>query len=242
MTKLKIIFPSLFLLFLGIFKTQILAENFSSTNYQIQFGNLNMTGGNKTSPSFRLTDTVGQNAPGEYDGSTTILKSGFQYIYDIFKNMSFSISTLNIPLGTLVPGTPSTGSNVLTITTPYGKGYDIYALETHSLSTQAGATIPDTICDSGTCSESISGAWTLNTKYGFGFNASGAGSSGIFSGPTQYRQFANLALNESPQIIATENINATARTTTITYKANISGFQRSGNYETAIIYLAIPKY
>ncbi len=220
----------------------LFAQNYSSSNFKIDFGNINLTSGSKTSPSFNLTDTVGQNAPGQFNSSTTLIKSGFQYIYDNFKFFKFSISNLNIAFGSLVPGTPSTATNTLTITTPYGQGYNILALETNALSNQVGNTIPDTKCDSNTCSESTSGAWTSNSIYGFGLNASGAGSSGIFSASSQYRQFANQNLGESPQIIATENSSVTNRQTTITYKINIPATQASGDYQNKVIFIAIPKY
>lgn len=220
----------------------LFAQNYSSSNFKIDFGNINLTSGSKTSPSFNLTDTVGQNAPGQFNSSTTLIKSGFQYIYDNFKYFRFSISNLNIAFGSLVPGTPSTATNTLTITTPYGQGYSILALEADTLKNQVGNTIPDTICDSGTCTELASGPWINNSTYGFGLNASGAGSTGIFSSSIQYRQFANQNLGESPQTIATENSSVTNRQTTITYKINIPGTQASGDYQNKIVFIAVPKY
>ncbi len=219
------------------------AENFSSSNFQIIMGNLNLTGGGKTSPSFNLTDTVGQNAPGQYDGSSTIVKGGFQYIYDTLQYFTFQINSLTIPFGTLVPGTPSTASNTLTITTPYGKGYEIYAKENHALKIiGSGITIPDTKCDAGTCSESTSGTWSSNSIYGFGLNASGDGATAYFSSGSQYRQFADASLGESPQIISSENVSVKNKVTTVNYKLNVSTVQSAGNYENAITYIAVPKY
>ena len=38
----------------------------SSSNYEIQFGNVNMTSGSKSGGPYKVTDTVGQTAPGKY--------------------------------------------------------------------------------------------------------------------------------------------------------------------------------
>ncbi len=246
--KYIVLFTTVTLLIVLIFTkkifhpSHIFAENFYSSSFRIDFGNLNMTGGAKTSTSFNLTDTVGQNAPGQYDGNSLILKSGFQYIYDSFYPFKFSISNLDIPFGTLVANVGITAQNTLTISAPYGGGYIIYAMENHPLWNEYQEPIPDTPCDTGTCNENTSGPWMNSDTYGFGFNAHGVGTTGIFNNTTQYRQFANINNGEDPVVIASENNQVQDRQTTITYKVNISNLQASGNYQNAIIYIAVPKY
>lgn len=224
------------------FSIPVLAENFTSASFKIDFGNLNLTGGDKTSPSFNLTDTVGQNAPGQYDGNTFTLKSGFQYIYDTLSPFKFSISDLDIPFGTLTPGIGTSATNILTITTPYGAGYDILAVENHPLWNQYSQPIPDTTCDTGTCTQSVSAPWINSDTYGFGFKALGAGTSTIFTNPNHFRQFADANTGEPPQIIATETISVKDRPTTVTYKVNISNLQAAGSYQNGVIFIAVPKY
>lgn len=242
----------LFLLPLALLPlTPALAQHFESASYIIDWGNFNITSGKKTSANYQLTDTVGQNAPGQYDSSGYTVKAGFQYIYDTFNQLSFRIDDLSIQLGTLTPETPSTDSNIITITTPSGRGYQITAHETHPLWIDASSFIPDTLCDSGTCSESSSGVWTLSTTYGFGLNAMGIGSSGentgigtssIFTDDTYYRQFADASSSETPQVIMEENSPVKDRSARITYKANISPLQTAGEYQNSIIFTAVPKY
>jgi len=232
--------PKLLLFFL--LAIPAFAENFSSSSFKIDFGNLNLTGGGKTSPSFNLTDTVGQNAPGQYDSGSFTVKSGFQYIYDTFSPFTFTISDLDIPFGTLTANIGVTAQNTLTITTPSGSGYEIYAVENHPLWNEYKQPIPDTTCDSGTCSESVSGTWASSSTYGFGFNAWGVGSTGIFTAQNQYRQFANGATAEPAVLIASESVSVEDRQTVVTYKVNISNLQASGSYQNGIIYIAIPKY
>ncbi len=232
----------------------VIAQSFSSSSYKIQWGNFNMTAGKKSSANYQLTDTVGQNAPGQYDNVGYTVKAGFQYIYDTFTYFSFQIDDLSIELGTLSAGATSTDSNIITITTPSGQGYQIMVHQNHPLAiNNSGTTIPDTVCDNGNCTESQSEVWTNIGTYGFGFNAIGINSSGVATGigtsayfgdQTYYRQFADYSATpaETNQIIMAENSATTNRQARITYKANISSLQPAGDYQNAITFTAIPKY
>jgi hypothetical protein len=80
--------------------------------------------------------------------------------------------------------------------------------------------------------------WTNNNSYGFGFNASGAGSTGFFPTTDYFRPFAN----QSPSLIAIESTPTKNRQTTILYKAISSAEQGAGRYQTNIIYTAVPYY
>lgn len=246
--KNKFFFFLFLLLFL--FSPKINAQTFDSTNYHIEFGNFNMTGGKKTSTTYTLTDTVGQNAPGKYTNTGYTVKAGFQYIYDLSQPFSFKIDDLDLNFGALVPQVGSTQSNIITITTPSAHGYDILASENHPLLAKS-STIPDTTCNSGTCDQSTSGIWTNNNAYGFGFNAVGINSSGVvtnvgtsnfFTDNTYYRQFASVKDNEIPQVFMSESQPAKDHSAKITYKINISQNQPAGNYENAINLIAVPKY
>lgn len=228
------------------------AQSFDSTSFHIDWGNFNMTAGSKTSPSFDLTDTVGQNSPGKYDSTNYVVKSGFQYIHDMLtRPFSFSISTLAIDLGTLVPGVGSTSTNTITVTTPSGQGYQISVHETHPLRISPSLQVPDTSCDSGPCTPSSSQVWTASTAYGFGFNVlgvngsgtvTGVGTSNYFTNSTFYRPFADASTNQVAQIIMSENAAVSQHSARVTYKALVSGLQPAGNYDTSIIFTATPKY
>jgi len=226
-----------------IFLSPVEAQHFSSDNYIIDWGNFNITSGNKTSGNYKLSDTVGQIAPGTYQKTGVLLKSGFQYIYDTFITFAFSIDNLDINFGILTPGIASTAVNTITISTPSGHGYQISSQESHPLSLGNGITIPDTVCDS-PCDESTSNSWVNSSTYGFGFNASGVGASSYFANSTYFRQFANVAASpaETPQIFMSENSPVENRQSTITYKVNISPAQSAGIYHNFIVYTAVPKY
>ncbi|MBU3935461.1 hypothetical protein KJ909_02195 [Patescibacteria group bacterium] len=230
------------------------AQSFSSSSYRINWGNFNMTSGKKSSANYSLTDTVGQNAPGQFDASGYILKAGFQYIYTTFYQFSFQIDDLAIELGTLSAGSTSTDSNILTISTPSGHGYQIMAHQNHPLAIKGtNTTLPDTTCDNGSCTESQSEIWTNIDTYGFGFNAIGINSSGVathigtsayFNDTDYYRQFADYSASpaEENQIIMSEDSAIQNRRARVTYKANISPLQPAGDYQNAITFTAIPKY
>ena len=247
---------SLFTLeFFGL-ATIVLAQHFVSNSYIIDWGNFNITSGNKSSTTYKLTDTVGQNAPGQYNTTDYIIKSGFQYSYDVVAPFSFQISSLAINFGSLVPGIGVTATNTVTIATPSLNGYQIMALENHPLRNAVGSTIPNVACDSAPgdpCTITTSKPWTLNTTYGFGFNAAGINSSGTVTGigtsnyftdTNYYRPFAN-AVNTPPdnaQILMSNSSPTKSQSARISYKVNISATQTAGNYDNGIIFIAIPKY
>jgi len=243
----------LFFCFITVYHLQAsisVAQSFDSNSYHIEFGNFNMTSGKKTSNSYVLTDTVGQNAPGRYDNTGFTVKSGFQYIYDTIEKFSFSISDLDLSFGSLTPNVGSTQTNIITITTPSGHGYEIMAIANHPLLAN-NYTIPDTSCNSNNCTKTTSAPWTLSTAYGFGYNAIGINSSGTvtnigtsnyFTDSTYYRPFADLSKNDLPLVFMSENSRVKDRLARITYKVNISPNQAAGNYQNLINLIAIPKY
>jgi hypothetical protein len=223
----------------------VIAERLESDSYIIQFGNFNVTAGEKTSTSYGVTDTVGQSFAGpfgQYGSSTYFVGAGFQYIYQT-KPFRFTISDLDINLGELTSGVFSTDSNVLTITTGGAEGYTVYAYEIHPLRRSSGSVIiPDTTCDSGSCTHTTAGVWNSSNAYGFGFGAAGATVPADFSTSSHFRQFADDEAGEPMQPVMSSTNIGEADTATITYKANISGTQAAGDYQTAVVYVAVPGY
>lgn len=242
--KKTIAFLSLFLAS-SLLATQVYADKMESDSYEITFGNFNITSGEKDSTSYQVTDTVGQTGAGPYGtfGSTAyFVGGGFQYIYQI-PEFSFAISATSIDLGVLTPGTHNTGSHTVTINTKGAGGYTIYNYETKSLTHSNGSDfIPDTTCDAGGCSETTAAVWSNQNIPGFGFNASGDDVVAAFADSTYYKQFANDQSAETMQAFMNSNNIAESRTATITYKAGIAGDQAAGNYETGVVYVAVPGY
>lgn len=242
--KKTIIFFTTFALFFFAFKL-VNAERLESDSYVITFGNFNVTSGEKESASYKVTDTVGQTGAGpygEYGTSTYFVGSGFQYIYQI-DTFSFQISKTLINFGELIENTHNTDSHTLTITTKGAGGYSVYAFEEHPLRQQQGSEeIPDTTCDSGTCSHTAAAVWTNQSIAGFGYNMSGNDIPANFIDNTYFKSFADNESADPMQVVMSSDNIANQRQATVTYKAGIGDYQASGNYETAVVYVAVPGY
>lgn len=220
------------------------AANMNSDNYELQMGTFNMTGGKKESTGYKLLDSVGQTAPGEYDSAGYIVKAGFVYIKTLIP-FFFSISDLSIDFGSLSPTTPSTQNNTLTVSSGSASGWQVTAFENNPLQIPGTSTqIPDTTCNGNgnTCDQVTAKIWTDNSKYGFGFNMSGNDIPADFIDSTYYRQFADASSPESPQIVMSSNDVGTNRQATVTYKVNVSTLQTAGNYENAITFICTPGF
>lgn len=246
MKKVKILiglFSSLAFLLLSTSDT--IADRLESDSYVVTFGNFNVTSGEKNSASYNVTDTVGQIASGpygQYGSSTYFVGGGFQYIYQI-DTFAFSISDVSVELGELTVGSHSSASNDLTVTTKGAGGYIVYAYEEHPLRHDSGsADISDTACDSGTCTISNAEVWSNTSVAGFGFNMTGDDIPSDFIDSTYFRPFADDESADQMQIVMTSPNIANQRTSTVTYKAGISGTQAAGNYQTNIRFVAVPGY
>ena len=212
-----------------------------SDNFKIQMPNFNSGAGIPSSGNYKLNTTIGQTAPGLFSSNGYLVRSGFQYINSIIP-FSFSISNFLINFGTLIPGTPSTQTSTLTVSSGGAGGYKVTARETDYLKSTNGGSIPDVLCDDGFCTQSSATPWTLDTTYGFGYNMSGNDIPGDFTDQTYYRHFANTAQSQTDQIVMSSSTVGRGRVATITYKVNISGMQAAGQYQNNILFTAIPSY
>lgn len=239
------------------------ADRLSSDNYVIQFGNFN-TGSGQTEPepgqTYSVSYTLGQLAAGPYgayqgdpSGVSYFIGSGFQYIYQI-KYFTFTISETDIDLGILTPGIFSEANNQLAITTQGAGGYSVYAYALHPLLHHGGThTIPDTTCDSGvTCLRSEAKEWTDPDQPGFGFNAQGETVMSDFTSDDPdcsdedvcFRPFADASSGHDMEKVMEldAGVRAADDTATITYRATIDAAQAAGDYNTGIVYVAVPGY
>ncbi len=239
-------FGAVIVLILLSFSNQIVyAETLESNSFVIQFGNFNVTSGEKSGATYNVTDTVGQTGAGPYGEFGTanyFVGGGFQYIYPLDR-FRFTISKIDINLGQLTALTHNTDSNILTITAPTAGGYQIYAYEQHPLKLMGGtATIPDTTCDNNDCDQTTAELWQNADIGGFGFNINGDDTTADFINANYFRQFANNALSEPMQVIMSNTGYVVDRTATVTYKAGLFGSEAAGTYETSIVFVAVPAY
>jgi hypothetical protein len=219
-----------------------LAQTMTNGSYILEMGNFNMASGKPTGSNYALTYTAGQTGAGLYSGANYKVKSGFEYIYP-FIPFAFSISSTFIDFGTLNATNPVTRTNVLTVSNGSAHGYQVTASESQPLSIPAyGAFIPDTTCDSGTCTPSTAAAWTSTLAYGFGYrldNVSSTDCATGFSDSTFYKPFA---ASPSAEIVMQGANAGRNKQCQVTYKVNISGNQQAGTYTNKIMYIATPTF
>ena len=218
--------------------------NMRSSEYRIQFGNINIGAKPQSSSNYDLSVTMGQTAAGEFQSTGYIVKAGFQYIHSIIP-FQFSISDTNLNFGSLTANTPKTVQTNLTVSFGGAGEYKVTAEELGPLRTlDETNSIPDTTCDGGTntCDESTAKPWTSSNAYGFGYNMTGDDIPSDFIDSTYYRPFPNSLASESPAIIMSSTNVGKDRQATITLKVNVSPIQPAGNYQTIIHFTATPSF
>lgn len=219
-----------------------LADNLSSDSYRIDMGTINMTGGEKTSDSYRLTDTVGQTFQGMFEKNGYRIRAGFQYIHGLIP-FRFSISNINIDFGEMIPQVAETQTNVLTVSSPAAYGYTVRAFEIHELRSGTND-IPDTACNPATpCTIADANIWNQAAAVGFGYNMSGEDvNTADFVDSTYYRPFANQEDGDTAAVVMSSEGVATESAATVTYRLNIDSSQPAGSYHTVVKFIAVPSF
>lgn len=220
------------------------AITMSNTNWILRGGNFNQVSGQDLSSSlYSLGFTSGELGVGLYTGTNYKVKAGFQYLRPFA--FAFTISGTEVNFGTVTPGEPILRTSTITVSNRSAYGYQVTAFEKHQLRVYStGSMIPDTTCDTGTCTETTSAAWSSLLTYGFGYrcdNVSGTDCASGFAVPTSYKQFADLEKSETAQAVMS-GATGTGLSSQITYKLNISGTQAAGKYYTVINYIFTPTF
>ncbi|KKP67354.1 MAG: hypothetical protein UR68_C0006G0015 [Candidatus Roizmanbacteria bacterium GW2011_GWA2_35_19] len=219
------------------------AINMESTRFIIESANTSSAAGDKSSSGYKLSDTIGQLAAGQFSSSGYVVKAGFQYLHSVIP-FRFSISDINIDLGSLLPNTPSTAYTVLTVAFGSAGQYQVTTIEESPLKTLSGNAIVDTSCNGGTetCTESTAKLWDSASAYGFGYNMAGNDIPADFTSSSHFRPFPDRLLAEAPAVIMSSSNVSTSRQATLTFKANISPIQPAGSYQTVVSFVATPSY
>ena len=222
------------------------AQTMINEDYRIQMGNLNSIAGDSESDKFRLSITSGETTPGLFEGKNYKVKSGFQYV-PRSSPFSFAISNTDIDFGLLTPTNPITRTTILTVTNTEADGYNVSAAENQELTVPTtGASIPDTTCDDGKCTEGSASSWVSNLTYGFGYRCDRVGSTCVegdnsFENDSFFKQFPNSNKDESAVSVMSGGSGVNMKST-ILYKVNISSSQPAGTYSNTVTYLATPNY
>ncbi len=228
----------------------------------------NATGGTAnaqiTNPTTAGTYNVDVSANGtQTDTGRTIVAiiSGVSVSATVSESLTFSISGVNsssctlgnsvtavtttpttVPFGTLSVNTFKKGCHNLAISTNAGDGYSITSQETDQLTNSGGSIIPDTTCDTGTCTEIAGGAWTTATNNGFGHTCFGSDCVAAYSSGTNYRQFASIADAETAQVMQSNTGPVNNSATTVVYQISVSAMQPAGDYSNTVVYIATAQF
>lgn len=230
-------------LLLGMITGEVSAVSMDSSRFNIESANVTTGSGNSSSSGYKISDTLGQLAAGQFSSTGYVIKAGFQYLHSIIP-FRFSISNISINFGSLIPNTPVTVTTNLTVSFGGAGQYQVTAIEEGGLKTLGGNAIPDTSCNGGgdTCSESSAKVWSSTSAYGFGYGMSGNDIPADFIDSTYFRPFPDRTAAESPATIMT-NVNVGKnRISTLAFKVNISPIQSAGSYQTVINFVATPSF
>lgn len=226
-----------------IHTTKAKALTMSNSNFILKMGNFNSFAGRKTGSGFTLTDTGGQLGPGLYSGTNYKVRAGFQYISSIIK-FRFRITETRIDFGPLTATNPVTRIQNLLVDNGSAAGYAVTASESRQLTNDASAaTIPNTTCDSGTCTTTTASPWTSTLTYGFGYNCAGVSSPNVCaSGFIDNTYFKSFAASPSAATVMTSTNVGRNQEVQLTYKVNIAATQPSGSYTNTIQFVATPTF
>lgn len=233
-----------FIISLYLFPIYTAAENLYSPSFRIQMSTINITGGQKSGGGFKLSDTVGQTAQGQFDSAGFRIRAGFQYVRTGVP-FSFKVDSLAVDFGLITSNVFYDAMNTLSVTSGGAYGYAVKAIEDHRLTLQGGSdTIPTTSCDIGLpCSLSTATPWTIASNNGFGYNMSGADvDTTNFVNSTYFAPFPDNSLSQSPVTIMTRTGITHGSSAVVKYRISVSGTQTPGTYQNAIQYIAVPAY
>lgn len=202
-----------------------------SENYKINADVIGTGGATGNSVNYKITDTLGQSVIGLGTGTTYKDQMGLWYM-DATK-IAILVNSEIIDLGSIIPGTPISSQSVISITTDAPDGYDLYVSQDQPLThTDTITTIPDFSCTiASPC------PWS---GIGLGFTVSAGTSVESKWGTDPNFKFAYFPL--SPIIIHQKSgFSSGNDQTTVSYKLDTPGTQKSGAYSNIITYTAMER-
>ena len=203
------------------------AEAFPSISgsYKLE-GEFGIFGGAKTSDNYRLTDTGGGFAPGFGTSSNYRSCSGFQCTIAQVPQITVTLSSNSINLGTLSGGSVSTASHTVSVTTNLG-GYTTRVVEDGEL--RYGAADINQVGD---------GAVTAGAEE-YGLATSQAARDISQDADCSNSPYTASPVTATPQSVASKSgPTYTAETTTLCYAASINtATTAAGTYQQVITFI-----
>lgn len=152
-----------------------------------------------------------------------------------------SSSTDQLNFGEIDAGEPIIRSHSVSVTIGSAHGFQVLSQEDHNLQSDNKEEIPNTSCDSGSCTQILSDVWENPLTYGFGYRCQDILDKQCAQGfeNNYYKRFANISFNESPAQIIYQGGRKNAESILL-YKINISAGQARNKYHNSISYLFVP--
>jgi hypothetical protein len=156
--------------------------------------------------------------------------------------LSIQLSQNTIDYGILSSTNPVIRTSNINLTNTF-LGGEVLSYEDHPLLSTANAVIQNTSCDNGACTPEIAAVWNNTLTYGFGYRCDNSQKNvcdSQFSYSSYFKPFSDVSADHTPETVMLTGRGTSQ--TTITYKVNISGTQKTGGYYNSITYVAIPKF
>lgn len=219
-------------LFIGLFPPIVIAQTSSNDNYQIDVEDIDI---NPQKTSFPTPQKSTNLSP-----ILTINEDPKSIIDNSF--LSIFLDNTLLDFGPLGPGNPVTRTVELSVKT--NTGYQVVSYENHSPTNKKNASVPDTTCEDGQCTETQESLWKNTLTYGFGFRCDNLMDSDCigFTQDNFYRQIANLSRKEHPASALSGVGSIDEKKAKLTFKINSSGTQEPGSYTNNIIIIALPDF
>ncbi len=235
---MKFIFITLIFLLLILWPTQVSAATLSNPSYNLDLN----TNGTVREPT-PIKENVSENVV--TNSSAKIIKGDNYIAYLSYEEdnsnlpLLISISSDSLNFGNVKPGESVIRTHSLTVLPGFSNGYEVLSYEDHAL-LEDNVNIPDTSCDSGSCTQVLADTWSVPLTYGFGYrcdNVKGSSCDTQF-GRAYYKRFANQELGETAVKIISSSRNTQS---ILSYKINISGSQTLKGYQNTIYHILTPQ-
>ena len=178
---------------------------------------------------------------------SVIIGENYKVIYPSNNSLFvLSISPKLIDYGILSPTNSVKRTSTITVLSQHLFGHTVTAVENNKLRNESSKTeIPDTSCDTGTCSVSRADLWNNSLTYGFGYRCDNLydvpSCLNDFSNINYYKRFPNISESQNPYPVI-QQTNAINSKGQITYQLNVSRTQETDAYNNSIIFMAIPNF
>lgn len=155
---------------------------------------------------------------------------------------------LTVPFGSLPINSFVNAAHTMMVSTNAVNGYVVTVQENRAMGLNGGATttIPNTTCDSGSCTYTSNSNWVTAAGHpGFGYSLeSVSGATVPFTAGASFsaKAFPSAGSGQPAQIVMSGSTVADAHTANLCYRISVDATQPAGNYENQITYTATASF